>query len=139
MRFRDGQWHQCRRAASWRLGARTCGVHGGGYFVRVARGQRQNPVTASLVHGRRATAVTLDAALQNPVTERLVAGAFFSQEMRRIEKTVALKAKRLKHELATRKRGRPSRADVEERQVRRAHELIDEAFARATRGRTGGA
>jgi len=138
MRFRDGGWVQCKHPSAWRLNLPTCGSHGAGYAIRVSRGLRSNPALASIEHGRRATAATIAAALRNPATERLVAGAFFSQEMRRIEKTVAAKAKRIRNQFATRRRGRPTTAEAYRRRTRWAGAMLDEELARATSNRTDG-
>src|SRR5258707_1186499 len=58
-RIRDGEWHQCRRAA--RFGFRTCGFHGAGFASREQAGKAKNPAAARLVFGKYATRETLTA------------------------------------------------------------------------------
>jgi hypothetical protein len=76
VRLRDGQWHQCRRAA--REGFRVCGIHGAGYAVREKAGTKKNPALARLNTGKYAKLTTLEALAASD--DR----AFFALAMRQL-------------------------------------------------------
>lgn len=83
-RLPNGRRVQCKRPASWQLGARTCGVHGAGWPVRVLRGERQNPVVASLDIGRRASDLTIQIAMSDPALREQVSGVFAERAVLRL-------------------------------------------------------
>lgn len=127
----DGAWAQCKREASWQLGARTCGVHGGGWPIRVQRGERKNPVTSSLLFGRRASDRTIALALRDPELYYRVSGEYFDREMRivvsRSRARLAESSAMIDRVLGKRRRGRPSKAAIEERTAKVWDYMINRA------------
>jgi hypothetical protein len=95
-RVRDGQWHQCQRAA--RRGFRTCGFHGAGFEARERAGKAKNPAAARLLVGRYAKLKTLE--LLAPTDAR----AFCALVMRKLEGEIDGMAERFG---AGRRRRRP--------------------------------
>ena len=57
--MREGKCWQCPKPA--RKGTSVCGPHGGGYPIRERRGERKNPMTASVTTGRKAKPSTMQA------------------------------------------------------------------------------
>jgi hypothetical protein len=86
-RMRDGQWHQCQRAA--RRGFRTCGFHGAGFEARERAGKAKNPAAARLLTGRYAKLKTLELLAATD------ARAFCALAMRNLEEEIDGMAERL--------------------------------------------
>jgi hypothetical protein len=117
-RMSNGRLVQCKRVAVYQLGSRVCGVHGATWLVRVQRGERQNPVTARLVHGSRSKDSTLNMAFSDPDLEGAVREEWTLRNLRQIRRAVDLKCQRVLAALPPRRRGRPSRAEQAHRRER---------------------
>lgn len=119
----DGRREQCRRPASWQLGSPVCGVHGGGWPVRVARGERQNPIAASLRSGRHASDATLGLGWSGALGADLyqaVLGEFVRRVVNRMDRASRAGYRRALEELRGHERPRRGRPSWETLQARRA-------------------
>lgn len=141
----DGTRRQCSRTASWRLGSPVCGVHGGGWAIRVARGERRNPITASLVSARKASDRTLDIAfgaadLSDPSpVDRAVLGELLRRSLNQVGKAVRAYEQffRSWYGVNGRTCGRPSKEDLKVKEELR-RQFLFAPLARALEG-SGGA
>lgn len=129
----DGSLAQCKRAASWQLGSPVCGVHGGGWPVRVARGDRKNPVTSSLCHGNRSRYETILVANRDPSVDGSKAyhawllaevGRIATNARNRTSVSIALE----KAARGYQRRGRPTRAEAIERRKQWLDRRLEELF-----------
>lgn len=128
----DGRLAQCRRVAVWQLGSRVCGMHGATWLIRVQRGERKNPITARLVHGRRSKDSTLGVAFSDPNSEGAVLQECTLRSFRQLCRTVDLKCRCVEGTFPRRPRGRPSRAEQARQQelwLRRALGQVDSVLS----------
>jgi hypothetical protein len=131
-RLPDGTFAQCKRAASWQLGSPVCGVHGGGWPVRVAHGERKNPVTASFAHGNRSRYNTILVANYDPNLDKRVArAAWVFAELKRITANIQVRAREIiardKAERGRRRRFRPTRAQTIENRRQWFDRILEES------------
>lgn len=145
-KLEDGSLAQCRRVASWQLGSPVCGVHGGGWPVRVARGERRNPVTASLLNGRKARDQTINLAFAGRAESGDVPlqTAILGEYIRRVTDRLASHCRTQAEQFRTmwygvngRTRGRPSREDRSAQRELRAQLLYGSLYAPANAPKSG--